>query len=118
MAIETDADRAIFFDPDEFGGIAVVTIDGGEPFEVEGIYESPHFVRGIKQDNQFTANNSADVSSQKPTFRTRSSALAGVKSGRATIVLHTPFFPTPTTFKVWDVGHDSTGIAVLRLMKA
>lgn len=119
MAVESDADRAAFFDSDDFGGLATVTITAtGETFDVEGIYDGLHFVRGVKQDNQFTSAHSADVSGQKPVFRTQSRLLAGVKSGRATISLHTPFFDVPTEFTVFDVAPDGTGTTILKLMKA
>lgn len=117
MAVENDEDRAMFFDPDDFGGIAVVTIDGGEPFDIEGIYDAPHFIRGVKQDNQFSSNQSVDNSGSKPLFRTRSTLLAGVKNGRATIVIHEPWFAAPTPFSVFDVGPDGTGMTALKLMK-
>lgn len=41
MAVETDEDRAIFFEADDFGVTATFTPNVGQPFTVEGIFESP-----------------------------------------------------------------------------
>lgn len=118
MAVENDADRSIFFDTDDFGGVATIHLNDGTTFDVEGIYDGPNVVRGVRQDNQFTAASSADLASQSPRFRTRSSVLPGVKNGRATIVIHEPFFADPTTFEIWNVGPDGTGMTLLTLKRA
>jgi hypothetical protein len=119
MAVETDDDRAIFFDPDDFGDVATIVISGGATLEdVPGIYDGPHLVRGVKQDNQFTSSVSVDVSMQKPVFRCRTSDIPGVKNGKATITITSSRLPTPTVFTVFDVGPDGTGLTILTLMKA
>lgn len=119
MAIETDDDRAIFFDADDWGHTATFVIDGGATLsDIPGIYDAHHLVRGVMQDNQFTTTHSKDVATQKPVFRCRMIDIPGVKNGKATITVTAPdALPAPTLFKVWDVGPDGTGLALVKLMK-
>lgn len=118
MAVETDADRAIFFDPDEFGVTATVTPSAGAPFDVEGIYDGPHMNRGVRQSNQYDGNAS-EASGQTPTFKGRMSDMLAVKAERAVIAIPPcAGLPEGGTFRVRDVKPDGTGLTVMRLMRA
>lgn len=109
MAVETDEDRAIFFDDADFGVIATVTIGSDDPFDVEGIFDARHLNRDISFSNQH--NDMAKFSGNGPVFRCRTSDLAGVKVGRATITI------SGQSYGVHDVKHDGTGTTIIRIME-
>jgi len=109
MAIETDEDRLIFFDADDFGVVAIITPASGEPRTVEGIYDAPAVTRGVRQDNGYSRQ--AEINMNSPTFRGRTSDLAGIKSGRASAEINGEMFA------VHDVKHDGTGLTILELKK-
>jgi hypothetical protein len=122
MAIETDEDRAIFFDDDDFGVVASITPTdvqyqpSGDPFDVSGIYDAHSLTRGVKQDNGYSRQ--AEVQSGPPQFRARSSDLEGVRSGRAIVTIPPhPNLPAGGSFYVHDVQPDGTGTTVLVLKK-
>lgn len=110
MAIETDEDRLIFFDADDFGVVAIITPSSGAARTVEGIYDAPNVTRGVRQDNGYSRQ--AEVSMTKPVFRARSSDLAGIKAGRASVEIN------GEVFGVHDVQPDGTGTTTLQLLKA
>jgi hypothetical protein len=111
MAVETDEDRAIFFDADDFGVTATVTPNTGLPFTVEVTFDSPHMNRGIRQSNQHDGN-AVQASGQATTVRGRTSALANVKSGRASIEIE------GVLYQVRDAQPDGTGTTTLKIMRA
>lgn len=110
MAVEDDADRAIFFDDDDFGVVATITPNGGAPFSAQGLFSEPPSTNGIKQENGYS--NQVALSGGKPTFRARTIDLPGVKNGRATVVIG------GVEFQAFDVKHDGYGTTIIQLMKA
>jgi hypothetical protein len=113
MAIETDEDRLAFVDPDEFGATATFTLNGGAVLtDVPGIYDDPNVTKGLRQNNQFSYSQGQDVSGDKPEFHCLTSAIPGVKNGRATVVIG------GENFSVFNVQHDGTGMTCVRLMRA
>jgi hypothetical protein len=42
MAVETDLERAVFFEVDDFGTTAIYTPDGGESVTIQGIFDNNH----------------------------------------------------------------------------
>lgn len=118
MAIETDEDRLAFFDADDFGYTAVITIQGGATLNVVGNYDSPALTRGLKQNNQFSFQQGQEVAGNKPCFRARTSDFPGVRNGRATLVITDQDGQPVGTFSAFDVQHDGTGMTEIRLMIA
>lgn len=117
MAVENDADRLAFFSDDDFGVVATITLNTGQVLTVSGIYDAPSLVRGVTQGNGY--DSQSDISGNKPQFRARSSDLALVKAGRATVeVPPCPALPNGGTFTVHDAKSDGTGLTCLQLMKA
>lgn len=110
MAVEDDADRAIFFDDDDFGVMATITPSGGAPYTAQGIFTEPHSVNGIRQANGYS--NQADLSGQKPMFRARTTDVASLRNGRATLVIN------GVEYTAFDVKPDGTGTTSIQLMKA
>lgn len=111
MAVETDADRDIFFDADDFGVTAIVTPTSGDPFEIDGIFLSPHETRGLRQGNQY--NSGAMISGQDTQFRTKSTLVANIKAStqpRITI--------EGVVYVVHDVKPDGTGLTTLNIKRA
>lgn len=103
--IETDEDRAIFVEADEFGVVARVELNTGDAFDVAGIFD----------DRPVTGNPGyagAALSGSGPTFTAISSAVAAVKVGRATLTIN------GKTYGVHDLKPDGTGMTLIRLMKA
>lgn len=111
MAVETDADRSIFFDADDFGVTAIVTPASGDPFEIDGIFLSPHETRGLRQENQY--GSGGRVSGQDTQFRTKSALVADLKAStqpRITI--------EGVVYVVHEVKPDGTGLTTLNLKRA
>ena len=119
MAIETEADRLAFFSPEDFGSEGDITPDSGPLRTVAGIYDAAHLTRGVTQSNGY--DNQADVGGGKPVFHARTSDLAGIKSGRASVTIYDVSSGARVKvgdFTVHDVKADGTGLTLLKLMKA
>lgn len=117
MAVETDEDRLAFFDPSDFGETATITITGsGQVLVVPCIFDAKPLTKGLKQNNQFSFNAAQDVSGNKPCFQCRSSDIPGVKNGRASVVVKNEDDAVVFTGSVFDVHHDGTGMADVRMM--
>lgn len=116
MAVETDAERAIFFNTDDFGVVATITPNDGPAFDVPGHFDQPHLTSGVRQDNGYRGGQ-AQISGGKPTFRGLSSALANVKNGRATLLIKDGDVEIGT-FTAFDVKPDGYGNTIIQLMKA
>lgn len=118
MGIENDEDRLAFFDADDFGYTAVISITGGATLTVVGNYDSPALTRGLKQNNQFSFNQGQEVSGNKPCFRCTTASIPGVRNGRATLQITDQDGNDVGTFTAFDVQHDGTGLTEIRLMIA
>ncbi|NPU63383.1 hypothetical protein HL667_00030 [Bradyrhizobium sp. 83012] len=104
MPIETEADRAVFVNPDEFGAIAIYTPAGGvasAPFH--GQFDDPMMSAGL---------NDVMTLDTRPTFFCRSADLpAGAESGAGDGLQ----VAGEGTFSVVTVEPDGQGMTLLRL---
>lgn len=111
--VEDDDLRAVFFDADDFGVEATITPNGGEPFTVMGIFDAhPIFDPTLSKHQVGFKGGGMQNTGASPQFRCRASEVANVKGGRATLVVN------GTTFNVWDVRPDGTGLTMLILKMA
>lgn len=100
MAVETDADRALFFSVDDFGVAATYTPDGGSPVTVNGIFDHEFYAAD--------AGGTVTVAIEQPRFMCRTSDVSAAAEGDALTVNSTNY-----TIKV--VEADGTGITMLVL---
>lgn len=104
MPIETDADRAVFVNPDEFGAIAIYTPAGGSaspPFN--GRFDDPSV--GVDLNDAMTVDS-------RPTLFCRESDLPAGAAGDAGDALA---IAGEGTFSVVSLEPDGTGMVLLRL---
>lgn len=104
MAVESDADRAVYLNPDEFGTLALYTPAGGSAVEIAGIFDAPHLqIRMGDLD--------AGITSASPSFLVRSADLpAGAAQGAGdTIDIG------GTVYRVVEIAPDGTGMTLLVL---
>jgi hypothetical protein len=99
VAIETDAERAIFLNTDEFAVIATYTPDGGSAVSINGIFdnaydeiEGPH----------------AGLETSNPAFTCLSSDVSSAAHGDTLLV-------NSLTYTVAGVKPDGTGMTTLEL---
>ncbi len=71
--VESDSDLDAFFDPSDFGTLAVLTLANGATREAYGIFESPVASRTLTQH--------MDATTPAPTFACKTSAFAGAAEG-------------------------------------
>jgi hypothetical protein len=103
MAVETATERAIFFDPNDFGDAASYTVQGGSAVTVNGIF-----------DNEFVevdAGGTIPVAMEQPTFTCRTSDVSSASEGDS-ITIKT------VNYTVRVVQSDGTGVTVLVLEEA
>lgn len=103
MAIETDADRLEFFDADEFGTTAAVTLHGGSTFDLVGIFEAPF--EGVDIAG-------VELSQSAPTFLCRTSDLGGIAAK-----MDDELEIDGVTYTVNEMQRDGTGIVTLVLLE-
>jgi hypothetical protein len=104
MPIETDADRAVFVNPDEFGAIAIYTPAGGAasaPFN--GLFDDP--AAGVDMNDAVTVDS-------RPTLFCRAGDLPAGAVGDAGDSLQVA---GEGTFQVVSIEPDGTGMVLLRL---
>ncbi|WP_315804039.1 hypothetical protein [Bradyrhizobium sp. SZCCHNS3002] len=104
MPIESDADRAAFVNPDEFGAVAIYTPAGGAasaPFH--GQFDDP---------SDMTDINDVMTIDVRPTFFCRAVDLPGAASTGAGDGLQVA---GEGTFHVVSIEPDGTGMVLLRL---
>ena len=102
MAVESAADRAIFFDVDDFGTAASYTPSGGSAATVNGIF-----------DNDFVevdAGGGVGIALQQPCFLCRTADVSSAAEGDALVV-------SAVNYTVRIVQDDGTGITTLVLEK-
>ena len=102
MAVESAADRAIFFDVDDFGTAASYTPSGGSAATVNGIF-----------DNDFVevdAGGGVGIALQQPRFLCRTADVSSAAEGDALVI-------GAVNYTVRIVQDDGTGITTLVLEK-
>ncbi len=102
MAVESAADRAIFFDVDDFGTAASYTPSGGSAATVNGIF-----------DNDFVevdAGGGVGIALQQPRFLCRTADVSSAAEGDALVI-------SAVNYTVRIVQDDGTGITTLVLEK-
>lgn len=103
MPIEAAADRAIFFDADEFGVAATYTPDGGAATTINGIFDNPQLSQG--------ATDMLEITTPQPEFECRSADVPNVAEGD-TLVVNT------VSYIIRAVMNDGTGISTLMLERS
>lgn len=99
MAVETDADRAIFVNPDDFGTTGLYTLTAGGSSDLDGIFSDP-LARG--------AGGNAAAALPYPAFLCVTSALpAGAARGDTLTI-------GARAFRVVQL-HDQAGMTLLEL---
>jgi len=99
MAVESDTDRAAFFDTDEFGVAASVTIDGGGAETVNGVFDNEYV--GV-----LDGEASTPVESTRPVFTVATDDVTGIGHGDSVVI-------SGTTYTVRGVEPDGTGVTRL-----
>ena len=100
MAVESAADRAIFFDVDDFGTAATYTPDGGSASTVNGIFDNDFI--------EVDAGGGVGVALQQPRFQCRTADVASAAEGDAIVI-------SAVNYTVRIVQDDGTGMTVLVL---
>ena len=102
MSVETDIERAVFFDTDDFAVSATYTPAGGSASTISGIF-----------DDAFEAVETGGfipVASSSPIFQCKTSAVSSAAEGDALIV-------NSTSYLIRVVMDDGTGVTMLQLEK-
>lgn len=102
MAVETDIERAVFFDAGDFGTAATFTPVGGQSVTVRGIFDNGQ--------EEVDAGGGVPFSVTSPYFHTRSSDIAGAAEGDTLEI-------DGVVFTIRVVEPDGTGLTRLNLEK-
>ena len=100
MAVESAADRAIFFDVDDFGAAATYTPDGGAASTVNGIFDNDFI--------EVDAGGGVGVALQQPRFQCRTADVSSAAEGDAIVI-------SSVNYTVRIVQDDGTGMTTLVL---
>ncbi|MEK9553324.1 MAG: head-tail joining protein [Alphaproteobacteria bacterium] len=100
MAVESAADRAIFFDVDDFGTAATYTPDGGAASTVNGIFDNDFI--------EVDAGGGVGVALQQPRFQCRTADVSSAAEGDAIVI-------SSVNYTVRIVQDDGTGMTTLVL---
>ncbi len=103
MGVESDTDRAGFFDLADFGVAATFTPSGGDPVSVNGIF-----------DNEFAAalnGFEVEVESRSPGFMCRASDVLVVAHGDALVI-------EGVGYTVTGIEPDGQGMILLALSRS
>lgn len=109
--IEDDDARLAFFDTDDFAEVASIVPATGEPFDLNVIFDA-HPVDTSNFDNRLPMHGGARPSGSSPMFRCRASDFPKSLAGKATVTIR------GTSYAVFDVQHDGTGMARVEIKKA
>lgn len=101
MAIETDTERAIFLNTDEFGVSATFTPDGGSPSTISVLLENPYFK--IEGEESFVEESKLGVF-------VRDSDVLSIAHGDEFVI-------NSVTFQVKEVMPDGQGMTLVGLEK-
>jgi len=99
MPVETDIERAIFFEADDFGITATLTIDGQES-QVTGIFDDDY--------EDVDVGGAVPFAASAPTFHARTADMVGVEEGDTLAI-------DDDVYTVRVVMNDGTGLTMLRL---
>lgn len=99
MAVESAADRAVFFDTDEFGTAATWTPSGGSAATVNGVFDSEYQEVGVSQ---------VGVALAQPRFVCRTADASTAAEGDTLLV-------GSTTYTIRVVQADGTGLTTMVL---
>lgn len=102
MSVETDIERAVFFDTDDFAVSATYTPAGGSASTISGIF-----------DDEFEAIETGAliaVASSAPVFQCKTSDVSTAAEGDALTV-------NSTSYLIRVVQNDGTGVTMLQLEK-
>lgn len=104
MPVESDADRAAFLDPGEFGATGSYTPAGGAAVGLDGILDAPWLrIEGVAE---------APITSASPSFLCRAADLPdGAAQGDA-------FALGGVTYAVRELRPDGTGMVLLDLERS
>lgn len=100
MAVESAADRAIFFDIDDFGSAATYTPSGGPASTVNGIFDNDFL--------EVEAGGGVGFALQQPRFLCRTADVSAAAEGDALVV-------GGTAYTIRIVKDDGTGLTELVL---
>ena len=100
MAIETDVERAVFFNTDDFGVAGTYTPSGGSASTVNGIFD--------KDFSLVEVGNQVGLESNDPRFLCRSSDVPSVASGDTMVV-------NSVTYTIRNIEDDGQGMTTLAL---
>ena len=100
MAIEGDAERAVFFEIAEFSDAGTFTPSGGSSSTVNGMFDKDYALADM--------GGRVGVGSDDPRFMCRPSDVSTAASGDSLVV-------RSTTYTVRQVEEDGTGITTLML---
>jgi hypothetical protein len=102
MAVETDVERAIFLEVDDFGSSATYTPLSGSPSTISGLFDNEYLA--------VDAGGSVPVAMQQPMFTCLTSAVSSAQEGDTLLI-------STTTYKVTNVQPDGQGMTVLMLQE-
>jgi hypothetical protein len=102
MSVESAADRAIFFDVDDFGTAASYTPSGGSAATVNGIFDNDFI--------EVDAGGGVGVALQQPRFHCRTADVSSAAEGDALVV-------SGVNYTIRIVQDDGTGMTMLVLEK-
>lgn len=100
MPVETDLERAVFFEADDFGTTAIYTPDGGQSATIEGIFDNNH--------EEVDAGGGVPFSIRGPQFHTRTSNVPSADEGDTLEI-------GGIVYIVRVVMPDGTGLTMLQL---
>ena len=98
MAVETDTERAIFFDADDFGVAATFTPSGGSASTVNGIFDKDYIA--------VDAGGSVPVALEEPKFICKTSDVSTAAEGDSLVI-------DAVNYTVKVVESDGQGVTTL-----
>jgi len=102
VAVETDTERAVFFDTDDFAVTASYTPAGGSATDIKGIFDDEY--------EPIEVGGFVPVSSSAPVFQCKTSDVSAAADGDALTV-------NSTSYVIRVVMNDGTGVTMLQLEK-
>lgn len=102
MAVETDIERAVFFDADDFGTAATFTPVGGQGVTVRGIFDNGH--------EEVDAGGGVPFSVTSPQFHARTVDVSTASEGDTLEI-------DGVVYVIRVVMPDGTGLTMLQLEK-
>ena len=101
MAVESDTERAIFFDTDEFGWSATLTdVSAGTSSTIKGIFD--------KDQQEIIGDSEVGIIEDVPKFHCLTSDVSDAVFDDTLVV-------NSTTYKIKKIEPDGTGMTVLHL---